>query len=330
MAQSRVLVTGAGGFIGRHVVRHQLARGRTVRALDRNAAGMSDFNPSNSLEVTLGDVSDPETQRKAVEDVDIVFHLASTHLERGIAESEFYRVNVDALGSLLEASRSASVQRFVHMSSCGIYGNVAKSPANEEGPFHPDIAYEKSKLAGEQAARAFYEKHGFPIVVVRPVWVYGPGCTRTARLFRMISTGKFLMVGHGRNLRSGIYVTDLLNALELCATRSGIEGEAFIVAHDTPLTVRQIVEEMARVVGVPPPRSRIPVWLARWVATLVEASAAVLRSQPAISRRSLKFFTNDAGFTCEKARRMLGFEAKVPLATGLELTYQWWRGHGGL
>jgi dihydroflavonol-4-reductase len=330
MAQSRVLVTGAGGFIGRHVVRHQLARGRTVRALDRDAAGMSDFNPSNSLEVILGDVSDPETQRKAVEHVDIVFHLASAHLERGIPESEFYRVNVDALRSLLEASRSARVQRFVHMSSCGIYGNVEKSPANEDGPFHPDIAYEKSKLAGEQAAQAFYETYGLPIVVVRPVWVYGPGCTRTARLFRMISTGKFLMVGQGRNLRSGIYITDLLDALELCATRPGIEGEAFIVTHDTPLMVRQIVEEMARVLGVPPPRLRIPIWLARCVATLAEASAAVLRRQPAISRRSLKFFTNDAGFTCEKARRMLGFEPRVPLGTGLELTYQWWHGNGGL
>jgi dihydroflavonol-4-reductase len=329
MPQSRVLVTGAGGFIGRHVVRHQLARGRTVRALDRNAAGMSDFKPSQRLEVIVGDVCDPETQRKAVESTDLVFHLASAHLERGIPESEFYRVNVDALRSLLEASRCTSVRRFVHMSSCGIYGNVENSPANEDGPFHPDIVYEKSKLAGEQVARAFYEKYGFPIVIVRPVWVYGPGCTRTARLFRMISTGKFLMVGQGRNLRSGVYITDLLDALELCATRPGIEGEAFIVAHDELVTLRQIVDEVARAVGASPRRVWAPTWLALGGITFLEILARSLGRQPPISRRSLKFFTNDAGFTCEKARRMLGFEPRVSLRDGLELTSGWWSENEG-
>jgi dihydroflavonol-4-reductase len=329
MAQSLVLVTGAGGFIGRHVVRHQLARGRKVRALDRNAAGLSDLEPSESLEVILGDVSDPETQRKAVESMDIVFHLASAHLERGIPDSEFYRVNVAALRSLLEASRSASVQRFVHMSSCGIYGNVEKSPANEDGPFHPDIAYEKSKLAGEQAARIFYDKYGFPIVVVRPVWVYGPGCTRTARLFHMISTGKFLMVGQGRNLRSAVYIADLLDGLELCATKEKIEGETFIISNDERVTVARVVSEIARLTGAGALRLRLPFWLARTGAVIAEAMGGVTGKEPSISQRSLKFFSNDAGFTSAKAQTMLGFNPRVALSEGLELTHRWWRANPG-
>ncbi len=325
MAQSRVLITGAGGFIGRHVVCRQLALGRAVRALDRNAAGMADFEAGEGLEILVGDVSDPEIQRRAVEGVDTVFHLASAHLERGMPDSEFYRVNVDALKSLLEASHDAGVQRFVHVSSCGIYGNVEKSPANEDGPFHPDIAYEKSKLAGEQAIREFHERHGFPVVVVRPVWVYGPGCHRTARLFRMIETGKFLMVGQGSNLRSAVYITDLLDALELCATTDGIEGETFIVTNDEQVTVARVVSEIARLTGAGAPRLRLPLWLARVGAVAAEAAGKLTGKEPPISRRSLKFFTNDAGFTSAKAQRMLGFSPRVALSEGLELTHRWWR-----
>ncbi len=329
MAQPRVLVTGAGGFIGRHVVCHQLAHGRAVRALDRNAAGVADFQPGEGLEVLVGDISDPGIQRKAVEGVDILFHLASAHLERGMPDSEFYRINVDALKSLLEASRDAGVRRFVQVSSCGIYGNVERSPANEDGPFHPDIAYEKSKLAGEQAVREFQEKYRFPVVVVRPVWVYGPGCHRTARLFRMISKGKFLMVGHGRNLRSAVYITDLLDALELCATTEGIEGETFIITNDEQVTVASVVGEIAQLTGAGAPKLRLPVPIARLGALAAEALGKITGMEPPISRRSMKFFTNDAGFTSAKAQQMLGFKPQVALKEGLELTHRWWRDNSG-
>jgi nucleoside-diphosphate-sugar epimerase len=144
------------------------------------------------------------------------------------------------------------------------------------------------------------------------------------RLFQSIANNKFMMVGQGFNLRSAVYITDFLDALELCATRQGIDGEAFIITHDELVTVAQIVEEVAHLVGASVPRFFIPVWFAWGIAGLLEGVARIFKKQPPITRRSLKFFTNDAGFTCEKARRILGFEPQVSLRDGLDLTYRWW------
>ncbi len=328
MTQAHVLITGAGGFVGRHLVQDQLTRGRTVRALDWNRESLDAFAPREGLEVMVEDAADVTVQRKAVAGVDVVFHLASAHLETELSDAAYHRINVAAVETLLEESRQAGVRRFVHMSSCGVHGTVHTSPGNEETPFRPDILYERTKLAGELVAREFHQRYGFPVVVLRPPWVYGPGCKRTARLFEAIAEGKFVMVGRGSNLRSAVYITDLLDAVELCATKGGIEGEVFIVTHDELVTVHQLIDGIARLVGVAPPRLRVPVWAAWVMAALIETGSRSLRREPPISRRSLKFFTNDAAFTCAKARKVLGFEPRVPLREGLEMTYHWWRDNG--
>ncbi len=324
MSPSRVLVTGAGGFIGRHLVRDQLGRGRAVRALDWQEQALGGLDPVAGLDLQVGDVADPRIQHQAVQGIDVVFHLASAHLEVGLSDEEYRRVNVLAVETLLEQCRKAGVQRLVHVSSCGVYGNVAHSPADEEGPFHPEIPYERTKLEGERAAIDFFRCHGFPVVVARPAWVYGPGCARTARLFSEIQRRRFTMVGSGDNLRSAIYISDFLDLLERCATAAGVAGEVFVAVNDEVVTVRKIVDEIARTVGAPGPVIRGPRWIAWLLASSIEAGARLAGRRPPVSRRSLKFFTNDAGFTSEKARRSLGFEARVSLRAGLELTHTGW------
>lgn len=329
MAGPRVLVTGAGGFIGRHLVRRQLELGRKVFALDQHAESLGHLTPHENLHVIAGDVTDRDIQRRAVEGVEIVFHMASAHLERSMPDSEYERINVHAVRSLLEESRDAGVGRFVQVSSCGVHGALEYSPGDEESPCNPDITYERTKLAGERVALAYNRETSFPVVVVRPVWVYGPGCNRTARLFSMIDKGRFLMVGRGTNLRSAIYITDMLDALELAATTEGAAGEIFIATHDEQVTVRQVVKQIADITGAPFPRIRVPVTVMKTVAMTAELAGRLVGREPPITRRSLKFFTNDAGFTAAKARRMLNFHPRVALSEGLGLTYKWWRKNSG-
>jgi len=326
---ARVLITGAGGFIGRHLVRDQLARGHQVRALDRSAEALRDLPAHGNLESMVGDVTNPEVQRTAVAGVDVVFHLASAHLERRTPYAHYRRTNVEAVESLVDASGGAGVGRFVHVSSSSVHGNIARPPADEAAPFQPDIAYERSKADGEVAALNTGRHRGVPVVVARPVWVYGPGCRRTARLFGSVAGGRFVWLGRGANRRSCVYITDCLEGLELCARTPGVDGEAFLLTHDEPVTVRQIVEQIAAVVGAPVPRWRAPISIGWAVAGLAELAGVALRKAPPLSRRSLKFFTTDAGFTGAKARAMLGFTPKVNLRRGLDMTCHWWRSNGG-
>jgi len=326
MSQRCVLVTGAGGFIGSHLVRDQLERGNRVRALDINAPRLDELRAlyGDDLQTLCGDVAAPETRRRAVAGVDVVMHLASAHLEKGLPDEAYERVNVNAVEALVQASMDAGVQRFVQVSSCGVHGSLAQSPGNEESPFSPDVAYERTKLAGEQAALEFWRKRGFSVVVVRPVWVYGPGCPRTEQLFDLIFAGRFLMIGRGANLRASIYITDFLEVMERCATTADIGGEVFIATHSEQVTVRQIVTEISRLVGKRRGPVRIPVWLGRILATSIESAFGLTGRNPPITRRSLKFFTNDSGFTCTKARARLGFRPRYDLAAGLAATHQWW------
>jgi len=326
--QQRVLVTGSSGFIGRHLVRNQLLAGKRVRALDCRPQGPLGAGRWEHLETLVGDVGDVAVQRAALAGVDVVFHLASAHLDTRLSSAEYNRVNVEAVASLLEESRRAGVQRLVHVSTCGVHGSVPGGTANEEAPFRPDNIYAQTKAAGEQVVRAFFENCGFSVVVVRPTWVYGPGCQRTARLFRSVANRSFVMIGSGTNVRSATYITDLLDGLDLCATRQQIDGETFILTNDEVVRVGQIVDEIAQLVGVRQRRLRIPAWVGWSAATLIEFSARAVGRRPPITRRTLKFFNNEAGFTSAKARMMLGFKPRISLRDGLELTYQWWRKNG--
>lgn len=326
--QQRVLVTGSSGFIGRHLVRNQLLAGKRVRALDCRPQGPLGAGRWEHLETLVGDVGDVAVQRAALAGVDVVFHLASAHLDTRLSSAEYNRVNVEAVASLLEESRRAGVQRLVHVSTCGVHGSVPGGTANEEAPLRPDNIYAQTKAAGEQVVRAFFENCGFSVVVVRPTWVYGPGCQRTARLFRTVANRSFVMIGSGRGLRSAAYITDLLDGLDLCATRAEIDGETFILTNDETVTVGDIVTEVGRLVGVQQRRLHIPTWLGWSAAAAAEFTARAVGRQPPVTRRTIKFFNSETSFTSAKAQRMLGFEPRVSLRDGLELTYRWWCGNG--
>ena len=119
-----VLITGAGGFIGSHLVDSQLKRGYHVRGVDLHLDLLRHQIAHPRLEVICGDISDRESLQKLVRGIDIVYHLASAHLDVSLSEAHYRRVNVDASRSLLEAARNAGVKRFVHCSSVGVIGDV--------------------------------------------------------------------------------------------------------------------------------------------------------------------------------------------------------------
>jgi nucleoside-diphosphate-sugar epimerase len=315
-AGPRALVTGAAGFIGSHFVRYLAARGWSVRAIDVREPPAGSSAPN--VEYRMQDMRDAAALAAALEDVGYVFNLASVHLDVHATFERFESVNVKALERLVALSATARVRRLVQVSSVGVYGHVASPPAKEDAPLNPENTYERTKAAGEAAARQSALRSGLDLVVVRPSWVYGAGCPRTAKLIDSLRKGRFFYIGKGGNLRHPVYIDDLLVALELTA-RAGpeIAGKTFNIAGPRWMTVEEMVAQFAQAIDVRPPTFHAPRWLGMTVGWAAEQVSAVVGAEPPVSRRTLAFFENDNAFDIGAARNALGFEPKIELPGGV-------------
>jgi nucleoside-diphosphate-sugar epimerase len=321
-SEMRVLITGAGGFIGSHLVDSQLEHGHHVRGVDLNLGVLGHQAAHPRLQVIRGDITEEEIIQKLVEGMDVVYHLASAHLDVNLSDEHYHRVNVGATLSLLEAARQAGVRRFVHCSSVGVIGDVKHPPADETTECHPINIYERTKLNGEQAALDFTCRTGFPVVVARPAWVYGPRCPRTAKLIRTISKGRFPIFGSGRNMRHPVYITDAVHGLELCAETPDIDGEVFIIAGELPVESRELVCMIRQQLKVRMPQIYLPVFLGQAAGLAIELTFRLISRRPPFSRRSMEFFLKHNAYSIGRARSRLNYEPRVDLLTGIQKTIQ--------
>lgn len=319
----KILITGGGGFIGSHLVDHQLAQGHTVRVLDHNTDQLTHLAGLASLQVIRGDITHPELVRQAVWGIDVVYHLASAHLDVSRSDGHYWRVNVDGTLGLLRAARAAGVGRVVHCSSVGVIGNVLTPPADEATDCRPTNIYEKTKLAGEQAALRYGAETGLAVVVARPAWVYGPRCPRTERLLKSIRNRRFVMFGHGKTLRHPLFVADAVRGLELCAAAAHVPGQCYILAGERAMSIEELVATIAAVYGVSPPTLRLPARLGFVGGYVLELLFKGLSQPPPFSRRTLDFYLKNNSYRIDRAERDLGFRPEVDLPAGVSETVRW-------
>ena len=316
----KVLITGAGGFIGSHLVDSQLEQGHDVRAVDLHLDLLQHQSANPHLEAIHGDITDENLVKKLVESVDIVYHLASAHLDVSLSDEHYRRVNVGATLSLLDAAREAGVKRFVHCSSVGVIGDVENPPADETTECNPTNIYERTKLEGEREVLAYSRRTNFPVVVMRPAWVYGPRCPRTAKLMRTISKSRFFFFGDGQNMRHPVYISDAIKGLELCASAEGVNREIFIIAGEHAVPVAELVDIMSKELSVRHPKLHLPITLGLLGGYSLEAAFKLIGKQPPFSRRSVDFFLKHNAYSIEKAKRMLGYQPQVDLRAGIQKT----------
>lgn len=320
-----VLVTGAGGFIGSHLVEDQLERGRRVVATDIDLSRLSHLASSDRLQMAEVDLQDSGRMGSLLTGVDCVFHLAAAHLDVLKGTEYFYDVNVDATARLAEMAHEQGAQRFIHCSSVSVYGPLSEWPVDENSPCEPDIAYEQSKLEGEHAIRKVAAHTGLATVIIRPAWVYGPRCPRTEKLIRSIRRRRFFFVGGGQNQRHPVYVADLIEAFNRAVDNALEQCETFIIAGPEVVSVRQLADAIATELGS---RSRIPTLPKSlvWAGCLAfETTGKILGREPPFSRRSLKFFTENSSFDISRAKERLHFTPRTSLRDGLRATLDFYR-----
>ncbi|TMC15750.1 MAG: NAD-dependent epimerase/dehydratase family protein [Chloroflexi bacterium] len=197
----KVLVTGAAGFLGGHLVDMLLERGDDVRAMVRPVEDADRLRKLEGVEVVRGDLTNPASLRHAVQGVQRVYNVAAKTGPWGL-EDVFWATNVQGLADLVHASMDAGVQRIVHTSSITVYGHHLHGIMTEDDPFHAeDNPYSRTKIAGEKLIANLVQDNGAPVVIVRPGWIYGPRDNLSLALARILSHSSTFAMWRKASLR---------------------------------------------------------------------------------------------------------------------------------
>lgn len=325
--KKKVLVTGVTGFTGRTLGHRLLHEGYEVIGLSLPDLDTSDLKTAG-VKIVIGDLREKETLIAAVENIDVIYHIAAVYREQNIPRQMFWDVNLGGTGNLLEVAREAGVKRFVHCSTVGVQGEIKNPPATEETPYDPGDYYQQSKMGGEKLALDFFKNRGLQGVVFRPVGIYGPGDMRFLKLFRYILQGKFRMFGSGDVLYHLTYIDDLIDGILLIGETPGIEGEIFTLAGEKYMTLNEWIQTLADVLGTNISQRHYPVWPLWMAGALCEFICKPFHVDPPIYRRRVDFFIKDRAFDISKAKRVLGYRPRVDLKTGLRRTADWYGKQG--
>jgi nucleoside-diphosphate-sugar epimerase len=326
-----VLVTGATGLLGGHVVDLLVARGERVRALVRPVEDAQRL-VELGVDVRRGDMGDRKSLDMATRGVERVLHCAAKTGPWG-PEAEYQRVNVWGLRALLEASLAAGVQHFTHVSSITVHGNDIRGSADESAPLRVEPnPYSRTKVAGERLVAEFIRDRSAPITIVRPGWIYGPRDVASfARFAMLIKEGKMPILGSGANHIPLIYVRDVAEGVILASTAPDTIGKAYLLVNDERVTQREYLATIAHELGVPPPARRIPYQIALGLGATSETIGRLTRSKqpPPLMRYGLQLLGGENRFVITRARQELGFTPRTPMAEGVHESVAWYRAYAG-
>jgi len=321
----RAFLTGASGFIGGHLAARLVRDGWRVRALVHK----SRLSGPGNIESVSGDVRDFDLLKRALQGVDVLFHLASALGASRIGKRDFFQINGEGTRSVLRAAREAGVSRIVHFSSAGVLGHVKHGDiADESYPLDPRDVYDASKLEGEKIALEG-ARSGRNIVVVRPGWVYGPGDQRTFKLVRAVARRRLVLVSRGKIFQTPVYVDDLIDGALLCADK-GRPGEIYHIAGREVLTIRRMVEIIAGAAGTTPPRLSLPSGPTKAAAWSLGKIFSIFDREAPLNPSRLAFFIHPKPLRIEKAVQELGYSPAWDFQSGMAAAVAWYRANGWL
>lgn len=310
------LVTGAGGFIGSHLVEALVRAGTRVRALVHyNSAGrrghLDDLTSDllDGVEILAGDVADAACVQAAVQGCTHVYHLAALI---GIpysyrAPESYVRTNVVGTLNILEACRAAGVARLIHTSTSEVYGSPGTIPIEESHPLHPQSPYAATKTAADMLALSYHASFRLPVTVIRPFNTYGPRQSARAVIptvvMQAVTTGS-VMLGTTETTRDFLFVHDTVRGFLAAADANGVDGEVIQLGTGVGTRINDIVQAVGDLLG-----------------RRLEVRTDPQRIRPAASE------VDQLVCRADLARRLLGWEPRVDLRTGLGHTIAWLQDH---
>lgn len=310
-----MLVTGGTGFLGRAIMQSLRDAGHDPRSLQRRPS-------ADDTSALSGDVRDEAALTRALQGADAVIHAAGlAHVFRGVAQAPFADVNERGTDVVARAAVSSGVAHFVLISSVAVYGD-GPGRTDEDAPCRPVGPYAVSKAAAEGRAIAALRGSPVRLTILRVATLYGEGDRgNVQRLLRAISRGRFVWIGRGTNRKTLVHVADAARACVLPLARRGDAVEVYNVAAP-PVTMRAVVEGLARALGRAVPSWHLPPALAL---ALARAARPVMPAQGRALEQAIVRWLSDDVYPAEKLSRRFDFEPRVALAEGLERQVAWWR-----
>ena len=322
----KALVTGGGGFLGRHIVMKLLARGDTIRVLGRRR--YSDLEKIG-VESVQADVQDASVVERACLGMDAVFHVAA-HAGYWGSWQSYYGPNVVGTQNVLTGCRKAGVRKLIYTSTPSVVsasGNLEHVDERIPYPAHYDCPYPATKAAAERLVLTTNGKDRLLTIALRPHLIYGPGDPHLfPRIIDRARRGLLVQVGDGTNRVDVTYVENAADAHLLAADRLGdgspVNGQAYFISQGTPVALWPWINAILTALGIPGVHRKISHRAARTVGAAMEMAYTVLplRGEPRMTRFLADQLATSHYFDIAKARTDLGYEPRISTEDGLEKT----------
>ncbi len=325
------VITGATGLLGSHIAEQLVERGEKVRALVRPTSDAAFLN-SLGVELSVGDLGDPDSIRRAVAGADVVYHCAARVGEWG-PWSAFREGIIEPAERVFDACRDARVGRLLHVSSIAVYGHPRERADlfTEDEPLGQHLwfrdYYRRAKIRAEELCRAYPGAW----TIVRPSWIYGPrDRTSLPRVFKALKAGRVAVIGRGDNLLNIVYAADVAEGAVLAANHPGAIGRAYNLSSDGEVSQRRFLDVLTDALGRPRVRRHVPFRIAFWGAFFGEIIAHLIRMRrsPYITRYAISLVGRSTRYSAERARTELGWRPRTTAVEGLRRTLEWYNATG--
>ncbi|MGY5871298.1 MAG: GDP-mannose 4,6-dehydratase [Candidatus Thorarchaeota archaeon] len=309
-----IVVTGASGFIGSHLVDFLLSKGCVVIGIDNMRTGKEENLASaisnDKFRLANADIRDSKLSTMIEEDIDTIFHLAAiSSIKKSVEDPLLVNdVNVNGTINVLELARKKNVNRFVFSSSAAIYGDPVKMPVREDFPFNPLSPYAASKIAAEMFIQSYGKSFGMNTTILRYFNVYGPrqefsAYSGVVSIFinEILAGNPIKIEGDGKQTRSFLHVADVVSATQKAGEVSATIGETINISGPDMISIIQLAQIMRK--------------------SVEDHQSEIIHVDPRVGD------VKESIGSTEKAQKLLGFSPQIPLERGLRETAEWYRNH---
>lgn len=312
MKDKKVLVTGADGFIGSHLVEALVKDGAKVKALSlynsfNNWGWLENINCRDNIEILSGDIRDPHFCLEITKDVDIIFHLAALIAipYSYIAPDSYIDTNIKGTLNICQAALKNGCQRLIHTSTSEVYGTAQYVPIDEKHPLQPQSPYSATKIGADSIAMSFFNSFNLPVIIARPFNTYGPRQSARAvipTIITQIAAGKkHLKLGDLRPTRDFNYVEDICNGFIALAKSENIIGEIINLGSNHEISIGD---------------------LSNLISGLMKSEVKINQENKRTRPSKSEVFRLCCDNT--KAKKLINYQPNHTLEQGLEKTIEWY------